>query len=67
MIDLDNLLKIKVFDNTTGKSYVLLGFTSKGDDRVGFKVSSMRLLDVDARYIFIVNEGPEMKKYALYN
>lgn len=65
--NMNKLLQIRVLNNVTGKNYKLLGFSSAGDDRIGFRIVSLRLLDVDARNIFVVTEGPDLKKYTLVN
>ena len=62
---MNKLLEITVLNQTNGKSYKLLGFRSKGDDRSGIAVTSITLHDVQNRQVIVVDDVLEMKKYQL--
>jgi len=60
---MNKLLEIRVVNNVTGKTYHVLGFRSKGDDRSGIQVTSVTLHDVSDRQVVVVDNPLEMKKY----
>ena len=60
---MNKLLEIRVVDNTTGNTYNVLGFRSKGDDRSGIQVTSVTLHDISNRQVLVVDNPLEMKKY----
>ena len=62
---MNKLLEIRVVNQVTGRSYKLLGFRSRGDDRSGINVVSITLHDVDNRQVIVVDDPLEMKKYQL--
>ena len=62
---MNKLLEISVLNQVTGKSYKLLGFRSRGDDRAGINVTSITLHDVSSREVIVVDNPQEMKKYQL--
>lgn len=62
---MNKLLEIRVLNQLTGRSYSLLGFRSKGDDRAGIHVTSITLHDIDNRQVIVVDNPTEMKKYQL--
>ena len=61
---MNELTQLKVKDNTTGKIYRLLGFTSGGDDRSGFPVSQIILYNDSDRIRITVTNPLEMKRLA---
>lgn len=62
---MNKLLDITVINQVTGRSYKLLGFRSKGDDRSGIAVTGITLHDVTNREVIVVDDVLDMKRYQL--
>jgi len=62
---MNDLIKLKVKDEMTSKIYRLLGFTSAGDDRSGFPVTSIILYDDNERLRHTITSVLEMKRLTL--
>lgn len=62
---MNELNKLRVMNNVTGKSFPLLGFSSKGDDRTGWNVNEIIVYDADSRVVFAINNPIELRKYSL--
>lgn len=62
---MNELLQIRLRDNTTGKTYNLVGFSSVGDDRAGWNVNDIVLYDVDKRNVFRVSNPMEIKRLSI--
>jgi hypothetical protein len=52
---MNELLKIRMVDQQTGKYFQLVGFRSQGSDDSGYHVVEITLYDVDTRKIILVS------------
>jgi hypothetical protein len=65
-MDINNLLKIRVINQTNGRKYNIIGFVADGDDRAGLYIKMIKLFDVDNRVSHTVQHGSnEMKELSI--
>jgi len=62
---MNELTKLRVKDESTGKVYRLIGFSVGGDDRAGFPVNQIVLYNDDDRIRITVTSPLEMKRLTL--